>query len=414
MENNRAILHSDLNSFYASVEMLLQPALRGKAVAVCGSTEDRHGIVLAKSELAKKAGVKTGMVNWEARQKCPGLIMIPPQYERYLQYSQLTRAIYERYTDKIEPYGMDECWLDVSASTGLYGQPLEIARRISRNIKEELGLTVSIGVSYNKIFAKLGSDMKKPDAITVITAADFKEKIWPLPARELIFVGRSTAKKLARYGIHTIGGLARAPFAFIEQLLGKNGAMLWGFANGLDQARVMPMDFVSPIKSIGHGTTCRYDLTCEQDVWRVLLHLSQDIGHRLRLHEMSAKGVQITIKDNSLALRQHQLQLPLPTQSPAELARFARQLFQINYKWQNPVRALTVRAINLIARSRPQQLVLFDDINSRIRQEKLDDTIDELRGRFGKRSVLAAVLLEEPQLANDGAHDVIMPGLFFS
>ncbi len=413
MAKDRSILHSDLNSFYASVEMLLDPSLRGKAVAVCGSTEDRHGIVLAKSELAKRAGVKTGMVNWEARQKCPGLIMVPPQYERYLHYSQLTRSIYQRYTDQVEPYGMDECWLDVSGSTSLYGQPLDIARKISRSIKAELGLTVSIGVSFNKIFAKLGSDMKKPDAITVITRENYQEKIWPLPAKDLIFVGRATSRKLARYGIRSIGALAGAPFAFLQQVLGKNGEMLWAFANGLDQARVMPLDFVSPIKSIGHGTTCRRDLHSEYDVWRVILHLSQDIGHRLRVHQMGARGVQLTIKDSSLASRQHQMPLPLPSQSPSEIARSARQLFLANYKWCKPVRALTVRAINLVSRTRPQQLVLFDDIHSRIRQEQLDDTIDELRERFGKRSVLAAVLLEEPQIANDGANDVIMPGLFF-
>lgn len=413
MAKDRSILHSDLNSFYASVEMLLDPSLRGKAVAVCGSTEDRHGIVLAKSELAKRAGVKTGMVNWEARQKCPGLIMVPPQYERYLHYSQLTRSIYQRYTDQVEPYGMDECWLDVSGSTSLYGQPLDIARKISRSIKAELGLTVSIGVSFNKIFAKLGSDMKKPDAITVITRENYQEKIWPLPAKDLIFVGRATSRKLARYGIRSIGALAGAPFAFLQQVLGKNGEMLWAFANGLDQARVMPLDFVSPIKSIGHGTTCRRDLHSEYDVWRVILHLSQDIGHRLRVHQMGARGVQLTIKDSSLASRQHQMPLPLPSQSPSEIARSARQLFLANYKWYKPVRALTVRAINLVSRTRPQQLVLFDDIHSRIRQEQLDDTIDELRERFGKRSVLAAVLLEEPQIANDGANDVIMPGLFF-
>lgn len=193
----RAILHSDLNSFYASVEMMLEPKLRGKAVAVCGSTEDRHGIVLAKSDLAKRAGVKTGMVNWEARRLCKDLIVVPPQYEQYLKYSKLTQSIYQRYTDLIEPFGMDECWLDVSGSERMCGDAMSIAESIRKSTREELGLTVSIGVSYNKIFAKLGSDMKKPDAITEITAENFKNKVWPLPANEMIYVGPATTKRLA-------------------------------------------------------------------------------------------------------------------------------------------------------------------------------------------------------------------------
>ena len=204
----RIIFHSDLNCFYASVEMMLDPSLRGKAVAVCGATEDRHGIVLAKSEKAKKAGVKTGMVNWEAQRLCKDLILVPPQYDQYLKYSALTRSIYQRYTDLVEPYGMDECWLDVTGnSSGL--RPTELADEIRRTVKDELGLTVSIGVSYNKVFAKLGSDMKKPDAITEITEDDFKEKVWPLPASDLLYVGRATTAKLERYGVHTIGDISK-------------------------------------------------------------------------------------------------------------------------------------------------------------------------------------------------------------
>ena len=199
MATEPTILHSDLNCFYASVEMMLDPRLRGKAVAVCGSTEDRHGIVLAKSELAKRAGVKTGMVNWEAKQRCPDLILVPPQYEQYLKYSKLAHEIYYRYTDMVEPFGMDECWLDCTGGRGLYGDGPRIADEIRTAMREELGLTVSVGVSYNKIFAKLGSDMKKPDAVTIITSSDFKEKVWPLPASDLLYVGRATTKRLEGY-----------------------------------------------------------------------------------------------------------------------------------------------------------------------------------------------------------------------
>ena len=256
----RAILHSDLNCFYASVEMMLDPALKGKAVAVCGSTEDRHGIVLAKSELAKKAGVKTGMVNWEARQCCRDLITVPPQYDQYLKYSKLTQAIYQRYTDLIESFGMDECWLDVSGSRRVFGEPMTIAEEIRQTVREELGLTVSIGVSFNKIFAKLGSDMKKPDAITEISEDSYKEKIWPLACSEMIYCGPATTKKLAGYGIHTIGDVAQTDPLFLKRLLGVNGLALWSYANGKDQSRVMHRDFVSPVKSIGHGITCVSDL----------------------------------------------------------------------------------------------------------------------------------------------------------
>jgi DNA polymerase-4 len=239
--------------------MMLNPALRNKAVAVCGSTESRHGIVLAKSELAKKKGVKTGMVNWEARQCCPGIIMVPPQ-RRVSKYSKLTRAIYERYTDQVEGYGMDECWVDVSGSRTMFGDGMKIAEEIRETVKAELGLTVSIGVSFNKIFAKLGSDMKKPDAITAISTDDFKEKIWPLPASDLLYVGRATTKKFDSYGIHTIGDIANQSQDFLKRLLGVNGLALWSYANGLDSSRVMPGDYESPVKSVGHGITCNADL----------------------------------------------------------------------------------------------------------------------------------------------------------
>lgn len=354
------------------------------------------------------------MVNWEARQKCPGLIMVPPQYEQYLKYSKLTREIYQRYTDQVEPYGMDECWLDVTGSLGVCGNALSIAEEIRRTTREELGLTVSIGVSYNKIFAKLGSDMKKPDAITVINRCDYQEKVWPLPVSDLFYVGRATDKKLARYGIRTIGELARAPRDFLKSTLGKNGEMLWFFANGEDLSRVMPNDFQSPVKSIGHGTTCISDLETNDEVWKVMLHLTQDISHRLRVHDMKANGVQITVKDNSLSYRQYQMQLPMATQSPMEIASAARYLFENNYDWHTFVRAVTVRAINLEPKFMPQQLMLFDDAARRARLEQLDDTIETIRGRFGKWSIYSASLLGSMKTSGDSSHEVIMPGIMYA
>ena len=407
----RTILHSDMNCFYASVEMMLDPSLRGKAVAVCGSTENRHGIVLAKSELAKKVGVKTGMVNWEARQRCPDLIMVKPQYEQYLKYSELARNIYQRYTDQVEPYGMDECWLDVGGSRSVCGPGMEIAESIRQTVKEELGLTVSIGVSFNKMFAKLGSDMKKPDAITEIRKDEFKDKIWTLPASDLLFVGRATTAKLEQYGITTIGGIANADPQFLKRLLGVNGLVLWRAAAGLDDSPVMHKDFVSPIKSVGHGITCTADLENEDEVWKVMLELSQDIGHRLRIHKLKASGVQISIRSNDLGFRQYQAPLTLATQSPSIIAHKAIQIFRDNYHWIMPVRAVTVRAINLRPKNEPEQIDLFTDMRQLERLDRLDDCIEDIRRRFGKRAVFQACLLGELKMPFDNREKVVMPGV---
>ena len=400
-----------MNCFYASVEMMLDPSLRGKAVAVCGSTENRHGIVLAKSELAKKAGVKTGMVNWEARQRCPDLIMVKPQYEQYLKYSELARNIYQRYTDQVEPYGMDECWLDVGGSRSVCGSGMEIAESIRRTVKEELGLTVSIGVSFNKMFAKLGSDMKKPDAITEIRKAEFKEKIWPLPASDLLFVGRATTAKLEQYGITTIGCIANADPQFLKRLLGVNGLGLWRSAAGLDDTPVMHKDFVSPIKSVGHGITCTADLENEDEVWKVMLELSQDIGHRLRIHKLKASGVQISIRSNDLGFRQYQASLTLATQSPSVIAHKAIQIFRDNYRWIMPVRAVTVRAIKLRPKNEPEQIDLFTDMRQLERLDRLDDCIEDIRRRFGKGAVFQACLLGDLKMPFDNREKVVMPGV---
>ena len=411
---DRAILHSDMNSFYASVEQMLDPSLRGKAVAVCGSTEDRHGIVLAKSQLAKKAGIKTGMVTWEAKRLCPELIVAPPQYDQYLKYSRQAQAIYQRYTDQVEPFGMDEAWVDVTGSSYVYGSAMKIAEEIRAATREELGLTVSIGVSFNKIFAKLGSDMKKPDAITEISREQFKEKIWPLPASDLLYVGPATTRKLEGYGVCTIGQLAQSEPGFMHALFGKNGLMLLAFAKGEDCSRVMHKEFVSPMKSIGHGTTAIADLTNNIEIWKVILYLSQDIGHRLRVHGLCAAGVQVTIKDAALMYRQLQAPLPITTQSSAEIAEMAMRLFRENYRWGGMVRAITVRAIKLVPRSDPQQLQLFDNAEQRDKRDRLEDAVDKIRGRFGSSAIYPAALMGELRLPGTDLHEVVMPGMMYS
>ena len=410
----RYILHSDANSFYASVEMLLNPSLRSKAVAVCGSVENRHGIVLAKSELAKKAGVKTGQANWEARQACPGLIVVPPQYDQYCKFSALLRSIYLRYSNEVESFGMDECWIDITPICSSFLEADQIANEIRIAVKSELGITVSIGVSFNKIFAKLGSDMKKPDAVTVLDDKNWREKVWPLPASDILYVGRATTSKLTKYGVMTIGDLAGTDPDLLRSWFGKNGIALWVFANGLDQSRVMPIDFHPEVKSVGHGITCSRDLHSEEEVWRVMLELAQDVGHRLRKYHLAAKGVQLFIRDHDLAGEQYQMRLPYPTQSPLEVALAGRLLFGSRYKWRCDVRAITIRAINLIDSDRPIQLDIFGDWDARLKQQRLDDCIDQIRGRFGNRSIVAANLLRPTPIPDDDRDMVRMPGLMYS
>ena len=403
---DRTILHSDANSFYASVETVLDPKLRGKAVAVCGSTDERHGIVLAKSEQAKKCGVKTGMVNREALNCCKDLIVVHPHYDYYLKFSRLLHGIYKRYTDRVEPFGMDECWLDLSAS-GIGG--IEAAEEIRTSVEDELGLTVSIGVSFNKIFAKLGSDMKKPDAITTIPKESFKEKIWHLPASDMLGVGRATEKKLSSVGIHTIGQIAQFPVDFFQRRLGKCGVDLWRFANGLDDSKVTVRETEAPDKSVGHGMTALQDLENPAEVWTFILELCQDIGHRLYVFNKKATGIALAIRDNELFTKQWQCGIPVATQSPSCLAKEAFSLFMRSYNWRKPIRSLTVRAINLVSLDTPSQLDVFVDAEKLARIEALDQTIEELRYRFGKDIIRNACLLNNPKMSAKGNPNIIMP-----
>ena len=409
----RAILHSDMNSYYASVEMMLNPTLRGKAVAVCGSTENRHGIVLAKSELAKKAGVKTGMVNWEAQRCCPNLIMVPPHYEQYIKYSALARNIYGRYTDQIEPYGMDECWLDITGSSST-GNPLAIAEAIREATREELGLTVSIGVSFSKIFAKLGSDMKKPDAITCITPESYRKQVWPLPASDLLYVGRATAEKLRRHGIETIGGIAQCDKSLLKSWLGVNGIKLWEFANGVDNSRVRPYDYEPVAKSVGHGITCTADLENNNEVLQVLFELAQGVSLRLRQAELIATRVQLYIRDCNLNYREFQCKLPYPTQSWREMVNCAMELFRLRYTWQYPIRSVTIRAVDLINTKMPQQLDLFGDHEKRKRNDDLEIAIEDIQRRFGRNAIRLASSMNGLKVQKDKSHEQLtMPAAMY-
>ncbi|MBQ8287935.1 MAG: DNA polymerase IV [Clostridia bacterium] len=388
----RTILHCDMNNFYASCECALDPSLYGKPIAVCGSQEERHGIVLAKSEPAKACGVKTGEAIWQAKQKCPGLLVVPPHYELYLQYSKLAREIYAEYTDLIEPMGLDEVWLDVTGSRLLFGDGMTIAETLRQRIKHELGLTISVGVSFNKIFAKLGSDLKKPDAITHIPRERFREITRPLPVGELFGVGRATQKALAVFGVDTIGRLADTPLSVLEYKFGKNGRTLWQNANGEDQSPVAPMDAALPMKSAGHGVTTSRDLENEAEVWRVMLQLTQDLGHRLRLYGKQAWGVSVSIRDANLGWKQWQEKLTYPTQNAGKIAEAAFGLFKKGYRWQIPIRSVTVTAIDLKEQDAPLQMDLFIDTAALERQEKLDVCVESIRERFGATAIHPAIL----------------------
>ena len=408
------ILHSDLNCFYASVEMNEHPDLRGKKVAVCGSVEDRHGIVLTASYPAKRSGVKTGMAIWQAKQACPDLITVSPHYDQYLKYSRQIRAIYHRFANDVEPFGMDECWVCLPYSDDVEGEGLEIAEKFRKTIREETGLTVSVGVSFSKIFAKLGSDMKKPDAVTVVSRSNYQEKAWPLPVSDLLYVGRATTRKLQSINVNTIGDLARIDPAILKAKLGKNGLMIHAFARGEDGAQVQPTAYTPPVKSVGHGVTCVRDLDHDYEVWLVLYELAQDVGHRLRKHEIKAKGVALYVRDNELRGYSQQARLHYPTQSPYELAVAAFDLFRMSYQWNHPIRSLTISAILPERADTPVQTDLFGDYIRQEKRQAADDVVDELRSRFGVHVIRNASLLCDLHMAKDKCETVIMPGIMYS
>jgi len=402
------ILHSDLNCFYASAEINEHPELAGKCVAVCGSTENRHGIVLAKSYEAKRFGVKTGQTNAEALKACPQLIMVSPHYELYLFYSRLVRDIYARYSRFIEPYGMDENWILLPALSSI-DRAEELAHEIRRTVKEETGLTVSIGVSFSKVFAKLGSDMKKPDAVTVISRENYKNKVWPLPAGELLFVGPHTARHLAELGIYTIGQLAQASEECVRGRLGKNGALLRAFANGEDGASVAPQGYASPIKSVGHGTTTLKDMYLPSEVWPVIYELSQDVSHRLRKNGFLARQVSLFIRYNDLESFSFQCPLPYATRSQLDLARFAFSLYSQNAIHGRGIRSLTVTAGKLESDTLPKQQDFFGTAQHLEKIRTLEDAIDDVRSRFGSACIKAASLLAPVPVAKDKCESVVMP-----
>ncbi len=390
----RIILHCDLNNFFASVECLGREELKGKPVAVAGSVEKRHGIILAKNEAAKKYGVKTAEAIWQAQQKCPGLVLLPPHYEKYNYYSNLVRRIYERYTDIIEPFGIDECWLDVTGSTMLFGSGETIAEEIRKAVKAETGLTVSVGVSFNKIFAKLGSDYKKPDAITVIDKSHFKDIVWPLDVGEMLGVGKATKQSLRRIGILTLGDVAKTPPETLRLILGKGGETLWCFANGLDTSPVISSAFAPPPKSIGRSTTPEKDLCNWNDVLLILLKLSDRVSHGLRENHALAGCIQVHVRDNVLNITEHQRKLTQPVRLTEMLFKTGAELIDEIWDKETPLRSLGIRACELTAEDECIQFTLGCDYERLERLEKLEVEIEEIRERYGREAVVRCRQLE--------------------
>ena len=387
-QKDRVILHCDMNGFYASVELLDRPDLDGKPVAVCGDPESRHGIILAKNELAKRAGVVTAETIWQAKKKCPDLELVRPHRQKYTHYSKLINQIYLRYTDLVEPFSIDESWLDVTASQNLFGSGKQIADEIRRTVREETGLTLSAGVSWNKIFAKLGSDYKKPDATTEISRENYRDIVWPLPTRDMIFVGKSTSDKLLKSGIKTIGDMAHSDPKLLTSLLGKQGQMLWNYANGYDNAPVARYGESEPVKSVGNGITFRSNLMCEDDIITAVTVLSDTVASRLRHHKLKAFGVKVDIKDPSFTTISRQKQLFLPTNLASELAQASMELIHESWRPGAPIRMLTITGINLCDEMVEEQISLFaGDNHSHQQGEKIERTMDDIRSRFGSAAI---------------------------
>lgn len=382
-----------MNSFYASVELLSRPDIKEKPVAVAGDPDSRHGIILAKNELAKKFGVVTAETIQSAKRKCPELVTIPPHHDKYREYSHMLNSIYLEYTDLVEPFSVDESWLDVTASEMLLGDAKIIADNIRERVYRELGLTLSAGVSFNKIFAKMGSDYKKPNATTVISRNNFKELLWPMAVSEMFFVGRSTATKLSSLGIHTIGDLAHADQLLLSRTFGVHGVNLYKYANGLDDDPVRAYDNREDIKSVGHGMTFRRNLKGADDVGIALTELTDKVSTRLRRHKKWARGVKIEITTPEFKRLSRQKRLPSPINSPAAFRNAAVELIsELNFT-NKPIRLLTVTAIDLTDSPDDGQLTIFtmgattDEKQRSEKDENIAKAMDEIRDKFGKSSI---------------------------
>ncbi len=396
----RVILHCDLNSFFAAAELLSRPDLQNRPVAVCGDPKSRHGIILAKNDPAKRFGVKTAETIWQAQKKCPELVLLPAHQDLYYRLSRQVNAIYGRYTDLVEPFGIDESWLDVSGTLHLFGMNGSgLADELRQTIKQELGLTISVGVSFNKIFAKLGSDYKKPDATTVISRSEFPRIVWPLPVTDLLFVGPAAAHILASYGVTTIGQLAHFDREALCTVLGKQGAQLHDYANGLDRSPVSPAVLSEPPKSVGNGFTFAQNLLGEQAIRQGVSLLCDRVAMRLRRHGLKCCTIQVAIRDPDFKDISRQKGLEVPTYLSRELVAVSMELIRTSWNLSFPIRALTITGTHLIPECEAsEQLSLFSPhVKTRENLEKLEKTVDGIRGRYGPSSISLFCKEREPR-----------------
>ena len=407
----RIIFHIDQNCYFASVEMISRPELRSVPMAVAGDAKARHGIILAKNEIAKKYGIKTAEAIWQAEAKCPDLVLVDAHHEKYEFYSKKLREMYSEYTDKVEPFGLDECWLDMTGIVSGYQEAAQVALEIRDRVKNEFKLTCSVGISFNKVFAKLGSDYKKPDATTVFSDTDWKDRIWPLPVSDLLFVGNHTAGKLDKINIKTIGDLAKADGGFIARYLGKTGVVLWEYANGIDDAPVAGSGYKRTPKSVGNSTTTAEDMTSERQIERTLHMLSESVAERLRKHSLKGSVVQITVRDCDLDIYEKQRILYKATDDAVTIFAAAKELFIESYEWKKGVRSIGVRCTKLVKADSCEQISLFTEDNKTERDSRLNKAIDDINRRYGARAVKSAAEAESvvradrpSEIVNDPFH----------
>ena len=400
---DRVVLHSDLNAFFASVETVLNPALRNVPMAVCGEPEKRHGIILAKNELAKRRGVATAETIYQAQKKCPNLVLVRPHHDLYMRYSREVNAIYREYTDLVEPFGIDEGWLDVTGSQKLFGSGEDIANTLRARIRRETGLTVSVGVSFNKTIAKLGSDLKKPDAVTVIDRAHFREIVWPLPVSALLYVGKSAMQVFRDLRINTIGALAESSPELLAYKLGKLGTQLHAYANGEDDEPVRSAYEKREVKSVGNGMTFSHDLYGMEEILVGLDAVCDLAAARMRAKGVKCTGVQLAIKDENFVTNQRQKQMSLPTNLARELREASAELLRETWNPRLGIRSLTVTGIGLVPEGTAEQIGFFDDPTENRRADRRERAVDGIRRKFGKGAIQSGgVLASDIGIDKDG------------
>lgn len=382
----RYILHCDLNNFFASVECIKRPELKNVPMAVAGDPKKRHGIILAKNQLAKKYGIYTPETVYSALKKCPNLVLVESHYEEYLKYSKLVNNIYLKYTDRVEPASIDESYLDITESTNLFGSPEEIAYKIKEEVKNTLGLTISVGVSFNKVLAKMGSDMKKPDAITVLNPQNFKEKIYPLPIEDLLFVGKSLANSLRKIRINTIGDLANTDIEKIQKKFGKQGVMVYNYAKGIDSDYVKYYDTKYIPKSISKGYTFQEDINKKEELIHEIKKISDYISKQLRKENLKCMVVCISLKDENLVTISRQRKIK-KTNLFQDISKIALDLLDENYVEGKNIRAITISVTNLESPYFAKQLNLFDTLDDKVNTnenlENITKSLDKLKEKYG-------------------------------